>query len=108
LRFKDFYRILPQSLAALSEIYDVQNKKLSFNHDIITMKLIINDKSFKKSVIKYLKNDLLLLHEILLKVSDYLLNTYKISLLDCFSTASMVMKIFITEFMKQERNSYFI
>ena len=52
-------------------------------------------------MIFYLTNDLRSLEEILFKASQHLLKTYNVSLLDCFSTASLAMKIFRTKFMKK-------
>ena len=107
IEFKDSYRILPASLKELSIIFDIDYKKQEFNHELVTIGLIIENRMFqghrfKTSVINYLKHDLLSLHEILLKVSKYLLTSYKISLLDCFSTSSMAMKIYRTMFMGPE------
>jgi hypothetical protein len=100
INFKDSYRIFPLSLANLSDIYDVKNKKSDFDHKSVTTNIIINNtNNFKNSLIFYLSNDLRSLQEIILKASKYLLTNYNVSLLDVYSTSSLAMKIFRTKFM---------
>lgn len=99
ITFKDSLRILPRSLADLSDIYDVKKKKTAFSHDSVTLNKILYNNKFKASLKYYLTNDCRSLEKILYKGASYLLNTYNVSFLDVFSTASMAMKIFRTKFM---------
>lgn len=102
ITFKDSLRILPSSLKDLSLIYDVEYKKLDFAHSAVTLDQVLYSKTFKDYLVLYLKSDLLSLHEILLKSSKFINDEYKVDLLSCFSTASLAMMIFRTQFLKNE------
>ena len=85
----------------------MKNKKLDFDHNLVTMDLIINNGNldngtFKEVIIKYLTKNLLSLQEIIEKTSLYILNQYNVSLLDTFSTSSLAMKIFKTDYLEKE------
>jgi hypothetical protein len=101
ISFKDSFRLLPDNLNNLSKIYDVNFEKLEMNHDIITADMILKDSDFQKRLLEYLKHDLLSLKEIIGKASKYLNEKYKIDFISCFSSSSLAMKIYRTQFMKK-------
>ena len=104
ISFKDSLRIFPRSLADLSEIYDVETKKTTFDLKPAIAGFILYNNEFKKSLNFYLTNDLRSFEQILFIAATYLLKKYKIFLLDCYSTASLGMKIFRTNHVEKEVN----
>ena len=87
-----------RSLKELSEIYDVEFKKLDFCYDKISALSLFKDSSIRQIVIKYLNHDLLSLNEILIKASKLIFSEYGVVLFEVYSASSLAMKIFRTKY----------
>jgi hypothetical protein len=99
ISIRDSLRIFPSSLDELSKQFKVENPKISFNHNQVTVNKIYNDKKFKKNLEQYLTNDLIYLLQVILATTKMIYENYGVDLSKTYSTASLAIKIFRTKFL---------
>ncbi|XP_058722403.1 DNA polymerase-like [Vicia villosa] len=93
---RDSLTLLPGSLKDLAQnLCPHLGIKGSINHDDIKLD---NLSSLKYQLIKYLKQDIILLGGIILKAQDILWNTYQIDILNNLTLSSLALAIFRTNY----------
>jgi hypothetical protein len=98
LKFKDscplFYH---QSLDSLCKNFQTNIKKLtgSVNHDLITK---TNFNLYKDQVLKYLKNDVIGLYELLSKAKKIFTEEFEVDIFNCMTISSIARKFFMNKF----------
>jgi len=98
LSFLDSYRMFPFSLENLCKSLNIKNKKFIFDHNKINKdNLLIN----KDEISKYFINDFNCLYEVMKEIREKLHKEYNIDLNKVYSTSSLAMKIFITNYLKK-------
>lgn len=99
LMFKDSYRIFPTSLKELSNIFKVPIPKGEFNHSEVTLDSLAK---IQQEAIEYLKKDLHSLYDAMLTAGRLIFNEYNVDLSNVFSTSSLAMKIYRTNFLNSK------
>lgn len=95
--FKDSLRILPLKLEDLGNLFETEHRKLKFDHTKATLD-VIHRISFRTILLTYLRNDCLCLLEVLIKVSNIILEKFEVDLHDCYSTSSLAFHVFRTKY----------
>src|ERR1700733_2544343 len=100
ITFKDSYRLFPVSLANLCKITGTKGKIESYNtlYNEITF---FKDEDLLESFISYARQDSKALYDALVKLQDIYLKKYKVNLATVFSTSTLSLKIFRTNFQKE-------
>lgn len=99
---KDSYRILPASLDKLTVLVPNCNRKLKFNHSLVTYDMVVSDCSF---IVDYLNNDVHILYVIITYYAKYLNETYHINFFKIYSASNLAFTIFRTNYYKYENIS---
>lgn len=100
ISFKDSYRIFPVSLENLCKITGSKGKITKYNtlyNDINLFK----DKDLFNSFLKYAIQDSKALYDALIKLQQIYLEKYKVNIATIFSTSTLSLKIFRTNFQKE-------
>jgi len=98
--FKDSYRLFPVSLENLCKITGVRGKTTKYN-------ILYNDIGFFSNVelltsfLKYAEQDSKALYDSLIKLQSIYLTKYKVNITTVFSTSTLSLKIFRTNFQKE-------
>jgi hypothetical protein len=100
ITFKDSYRLFPVSLENLCKITGVRGKTTKYN-------ILYNDIGFFSNVelltsfLKYAEQDSKALYDSLIKLQNIYLEKYKVNITTVFSTSTLSLKIFRTNFQKE-------
>ena len=100
ITFKDSYRLFPVSLANLCKITNTKGKIAAYDplyNEIGSFK----DEVKLHSFIKYAEQDSKALYDSLIKLQDIYLEKYKVNITTVFSTSTLSLKIFRTNFQKE-------
>lgn len=101
IKLLDSLRIFPMSLKQLAIQFDVQTKKGEFDHKKVTIDNVTSDE-IKTEVMQYLEGDISSLHECMIKASNDIFNKYNFNISDVYSTSSLAMKHFRTNYLDGE------
>jgi len=96
IKFRDSLRIFPTSLAALSKMFNVPIPKGEFNHSKVTLN---NLEEIRAELINYLTRDLISLSDIITTATITIFNNYSVDLSLVFSSSSLAIKIFRTNYL---------
>lgn len=103
--WKDSLRIFPKSLNELCKMFNVEGKSMSYNPKFSNINLFNNPKLFY-SFKKYSKQDAIALFNALTSAQFLYWDKYKVDIVDVYSTATLSLKIFRTNF--QEHSIYIL
>lgn len=97
IKFRDSLPLLPASLDSLTKDFNVEHKKLTgeIDHNKIN---IINYIGFKDKILKYLKNDVIGLLEVLIAFHYVTLELYGFRFTKCLTLASLSKADFFTNY----------
>lgn len=112
--FHDSYQLLPMTLDKLAVEFNISKSKTRYTHELMNKQFLDNKKLnkyndinnnnndyiFKNNLLEYLENDLLILWEIIDKVSILNYNRYSINISNCPTISSLTTRIFSTNFNK--------
>jgi hypothetical protein len=100
ITFKDSYRLFPVSLANLCKITGTKGKIEAYNA-VYNEIAFFKDAGLIESFISYARQDSKALYDALIKLQNIYLEKYKVNLTTVFSTSTLSLKIFRTNFQKE-------
>lgn len=99
--WKDSYRLFPLSLEQLCKMFDVIGKFGKYN-PLFNQTSLFNNSELLEQFIEYAKQDSIALLNVLLKAQSIYISNHKIDIASIWSTASLSLKIFRQNFLKNE------
>lgn len=97
---KDSYLLIPFSLKKAGELFECNLKKIEYAFNDKDLDFYLNNSKAMSLLIEYMKNDLFLLWEILIKTDAIFLGKFNINIYNNLTLYSLSQKIFLRKFYK--------